>query len=451
MKNLILLLSVSMFSGFIFYPSDSRLKTKENSKKIEIVSSSPIKKNEAAKKKFENKVKQTSSNEMVTELKKENKQLLARPNAVVRDKPIFVHFWGNQGEGILNTAQQTHSAERYMLSQPQFRDLAPFYAYDHAPEQKEVDSWVMINSKKMNIGRKMVDVTINYHATDQVMDQMIEYTVMAGLQGFNFLWYPGDATLKVGREAFVRNPNKRGLKLCYQLGDFGEGAGNYPSNSVYTQSVNTIANHMQQSYYQRIDGKPVLSLLCLNQELLDQNWIKAKMLDINRIKAAAGISELYLILVSDNYEGNDWMQNNGFSAMSSYYLYGNYVNNNFNEVRNITQGWNQSNKIAGRATAPSIILGLDQRAREWHYSGGTEIISRYYSWQSCYEILPKIIDDTILWLDNNPSSRMAFVNHADENTEQGISFFPRKLANGNIDATIVNIFKNKLNPNYNPN
>jgi len=451
MKNLVLLLSVSMFSGYIFYPSNSRVASVKKLDEIKKIAPFPIKKKESANQNFQNEKNQNTSISTENELKKENKNSLARPDAVVRDKPIFVHFWGNQGEGILNTTQKTHSEERYMLSQPQFRDLAPFYAYDHTPEQKEIDTWVKINNQKMVVGKKMVEVTVNYHVTDEIMDQMIEYTVMAGLQGFNFLWYPGDATLKVGREAFVRNPNKRGLKLCYQLGDFGEGVQNYPSNSTYTESVNTIANHMQQPYYQRIDGKPVLSVLCFNHNLLDQNWINAKMLDINRIKAAAGIPELYLILVCDDYERNDWMQNNGFSAMSSYYLYGNYLNNNFEEVRTISQGWNQSNKLAGRATAPSIILGLDQRAREWHYSGGTEIISRYYTWQSCYEVLPKIIDDTINWLDNNPTSRIGFVNHADENTEQGISFFPRKLANGTIDATIVNIFKSKLNPNYNPN
>jgi hypothetical protein len=395
--------------------------------------------------------KLTDKNDPVNGKESKPQAKTSGPDAVYREKPIFVHFWGNTGEGIPNSPQGAHREERYMLSQPQYRDSAPFYAYDHEPQQIEVDDWRYVNGRGVRGGKKTVNVTLDYFLDDNVMDQMIEYTVRAGIQGFAFLFYADDAILKVAREAFVRNPNKRGLKMCYSLGgSMGSGRNLYPNASEYTNSINKIASHITQPYYQTIDGKPVLSVLAADSQLKDPNWVNENLQDISRIKREAGIEELYLIVSCYDYDSNDWVQKNGFDALTAYYHFGNYTNNHFGEVRTITNNWNVSNTQAGRNVAPLITCGLDSRAREWFYSGGLEYISRYYTWQSTYETLPGIIDDTINFLANNDGARISFINHADECTEQGLSFFPRKLANGTIDDTIIRIFQSKLNPNYNP-
>jgi hypothetical protein len=149
--------------------------------------------------------------------------------------------------------------------------------------------------------------------------------------------------------------------------------------------------------------------------------------------------KIYWILNYDFYDKGDWYKNNGFDAITSYYQYGNYENNDFKEVIEVTKKSNADHIAAGRAVAPIITCGLDSRARNWFYYGDWG--NRYYNWGTVLNGLPELIISTINFMTSNPNVKIGFVNHADEHTEQGFGFLPTKNKAGQIDDSVVRIFE----------
>jgi len=353
-------------------------------------------------------------------------------------KPLLLHVWGNGGQTFVSD-QGTQRAERYMLSQPQFRDQLPFYGYDHPAQIVQVPNYQ--NGKE--IGKKNVTVTVDYLMDVGNMEKTVDYVLKAKLSGFAFLWYADDAILREWRRSFVALPNKKGLKMTYNLGTFGSGHEQYPAESEYKRSINTIVSHLDEDFYLKVDGKPVLSFMIQNFDI-EQNTegLKRAMETIRRINEQYG-KEIYWVLNCDFYEQNNWYKNNGFEAITGYYLYGNYKDNDFKEVVNISSNWNSSHTAAGRVVAPLITCGLDSRARKWYEHGDAG--NNFYKWETVYTHLPTLIKNTVEFMNSTEKVKIAYVVHADEHTEQGLGFLPRKLKNGSIDDRVVKIFEGAIN------
>lgn len=357
------------------------------------------------------------------------------PDVPVRTKPLLLSVWGNGGEGFASE-QGNHKSEQWMLSQPEFRHLLPFFGRDMPAKVVSVDKYV----DNRREGKMNVPVTVDYLMDGAAMAAMRDYVVRAGLNGFNFLWYADDAILREWRRAFVAMGDKRGLKASYNLHNMGGGFENFGGNNEYTKSVRTIVSHLDEDWFMKVDGMPVLSYLMENGDLRGNTDAANKMrITKSRIEQAYG-KKIYWVLVCDFYEAGEWYKENGFDAISGYYLYGNYVNKDFKEVVDISKRWNEDHTAAGRVVAPLITLGLDSRARLWYYSGDGG--SNYYTEESVKRLLPELIGNTVKFMNANPAVKIGFVNHADELTEQGVtSFTPRRLKSGVIDAGIVEIFE----------
>ena len=356
---------------------------------------------------------------------------------VILTKPLLLHVWGNGGDR-LNNEQGTIREERWILSQPEFRNQLPFYGYDHAPKQVEVDRYV--NNQRS--GKKVVNVTVDYLMDDVAMAATIDYVKKAKLDGFNFLFYADDALLKEWRQAFVRASDKKGLKMAFNLGQYGSGFNEYPAESEYKRSLNTIVGLMKQEYYQKVDGKPVLSIMVSNADIeVNGQTLREIFTTKKRIEDLYG-EKIYWIQNCDFYDKGDWYRNNGFDAITSYYQYGNYENNDFKEVIEISKRSNANHTAAGRVVAPIITVGLDPRGRTWNYYGDAG--SRYYSWETVLSGLPTLIKNTTDFMSNTANVKIGFVNHADEHTEQGFGFLPTKRKDNTIDDRVVNIFEQTL-------
>jgi hypothetical protein len=356
---------------------------------------------------------------------------------VLKKKPLLVHVWGNGGQGF-ESEQGTQRSERWMLSQAQFRNQLPFYGYDHLPKPVIVDDW----ADNKIVGKKTVNVTVDYLMDEAAMAATVNYVKRAKLDGFNFLWYADDAILREWRRAFVALPDKKGLKMCYNLGSFGSGSEQYGQNNEYTRSINTIVSHLKADFYLKVDNKPVLSFMISDADMSDAAALSNHRRDIDRINKAYG-GKIYWILNSDFYEKGDWYKQNGFDAITGYYLYGNYKNNDFSEVIEISKNYNTSHTAAGRVVAPIITCGLDMRARAWYYTGG-DAGNNYYSRNSTLAGLPALIKNTVEFMNSTESVKVGFVNHADEHTEQGLGFLPTKNSKNEIDDSVVKIFESVL-------
>lgn len=349
---------------------------------------------------------------------------------------VLVHFWGNGGTTQKYSGQSGARSEAYMISSN--RQLLPFYGKEIPEEIVNVPRYVA----RKQVGFQDVKSNVEYLVTEEVIQSTISYIQRANLGGFNFLFYEDEALFSIWRKAYAASPNKRGTKMTYCLHSLGGNADEYnPSvNNPYTQSINTIIKDIKQDYYAKTRaGHPIISYKSIENFDITGNTqrvkdVKATMDLINRLYG----NKIYWILNVDFYEAGQWYKENGFDAITNYYLYGNYENRNFKEAVDISRNFNYRNKDKSISVAPIITLGLDQRVRDAYYDSEN---TRYYTYESVKEHLPQLISETYKFLAETPDSEIGFVNHGDENTEQGEgTFLPRRTANFVIDDSIVEIF-----------
>ena len=377
-------------------------------------------------------------------------------NAIVRAKEIYLSVWGNGGAISRNPAivgQGTDREEQYMMTN--WPQTWPFFIKND-PGVVEVDIWFKNENGQntTNYEKQNVNVTVSHFVDDAVNAQLNEYAVRSGVQGFNFLWYADDSPLKEHRLAFKRNA-KRGLKAFYSIENWGGGYENYGQDNAYTRTVNTIAADMTQSWYTKIDGKPVLGNVIFDSKIDEPAEITKVQTTINRIRevyrslTGNNSAELYRFMYTDiNYDRGSWYFDNDFDAYGPYYILADTSGNNFNNVVVTTN--NYMNSRTHQYLAPTIMCGFDNRPREWFYSGGTDPGNSRYTIESTYANFPTLLNNVINAADNNANWPFIMIAPIDEYSESTYCWTPRKLQNGNIDETIVGMMQQRLNPNYTP-
>lgn len=388
--------------------------------------------------------------------------------AQVRQKGFYVSVWGNGGNTLTEfDGQGTHNDECFMLSDSRFTEALPFFGTRTGVTRtvKVSDWWFNPTNNRREERFPKLDriVTVDYLITTSVMDEIIEYMVRAGVQGFNFLFYSNSSILKQWRQMFVAAQNKRGLDYYYYIEQIHDGGFNsYPDNSVYATDIETIASEMYTLAYKKKNGRPVLGYGIAQHQIVDPDFIAKMNTNISRIKERYRIisenpsAELYLVAQGIPYLENDnWFKNvGGFNSHTQYYIYGDYTNNDFQQVLDMTAEYVQGRTLKQAKFILPLTMGLDSRAREWFYSGGAsgggDPGSKFYSVPTLLEKLPNLINYA-LDQGNNEFLDWYSINMADENTEQmsgGYGFIPT-LNKYNIKNTEINkIFKNILNPNY---
>ena len=277
------------------------------------------------------------------------------------------------------------------------------------------------------------------------------------------MFYADDAYgLVEQRKEFVNASNKKGLTMFYSIEDLGGGYNPdyYPSESfAYTRSVNHIADQMGKDYWYKIDGKPVIMWRATASQIDDTtssdiegvaSYYTYMTTTLSRIKSKCtslypSITSFYVILECEGYyKGSSWMTSAGFDAISWYYSFGPEFDT-FAEVSTTTSTEMERLASAGVAVAPPITCGGDARARWWTFLNGG-IISNYYEENDVLANLPTLINTVNSFMNTHSSCKLGFVDMADENTEQGTVFYPRKRRNGTINDNIQQKFKEVLNP-----
>jgi hypothetical protein len=153
------------------------------------------------------------------------------------------------GQGINIT-----SSLRVDLTEFASANVVPFYGEQNLPTQ--TIPIIDVNSLTYNPVTDQNDfttfnknVTCKFNLTPTAMEKEIGFAKDAGIDFWAFLWYsPYDSPLGEAAHKFIQTANKQGLKMCYTSGPIGWNIG---------LNIDYMTDKMIQSYYQKIDGKPL--------------------------------------------------------------------------------------------------------------------------------------------------------------------------------------------------
>lgn len=366
-------------------------------------------------------------------------------NALKSDIPKFVWVWGffsgKIEQGNLES-NRVHYAEQSAMSDSRFREQRPFYAKD-IPSTKVKVGYKYDQSQ----GKWLFDERIantDWQMTQKECDQSIDYLIKSGLQYFNFIYYPNGNDGGIFRNFFEQSTNKRGVKAAYTIGLLGGNPKDYPNeNDDYTKNIRHFVWALNQDWYQKIDGKPIVFYYSTEEET---------KINLQRVRQLYG-KEMYEVYVESGF-GTDYrpVVNNGMDARSWYYVYNPESNGSHKISTVIDETIAGTNQIISNnfEVVPTFTIALDQRARQnYPYDGvqydrpGYEgFPNSYYNWITLPELNRYFTYGTEL-----EKSKKAFVKtygfaNFDEMSEAADTLMPKKNNDGSINSRMVNWFGN---------
>jgi len=408
-------------------------------------------------------------------------------------KPLGITVWGffagrfrEPFNGEAEHIHKTHYAEQSAMSDPLYREQRPFFSIDGTYTKDGSGNLQIVSGETTvpvgiysSVARTHIvqnrKANTDWQMGQKEMDWCIEYIVRSGLQYMKFEYYANGYDGAGMRTLFEQNPNKRGVKASYVVGQFGGDVNNYDDpNDDYRKNIEHFTWAMGQPWYQTIDGKPLIFIF---KEAYDhpsdttpqQTFKAAFALELNRIRSLyaakygdGGIYEVYMTSgVDTDYSLIDA---NSMDARSWYYTYdGESTNSHLMSSPNAAAyNTTVSLNTAGKQIVPSLNIALDGRARAMYpgdkYQVGTpddsyginynpDTVASYYYPPTMSEIAG-IVEDNIELLNLSGVKTAVFANF-DELSEAGITcLMPKLRNNGTVNSEVVNAFKGVLNPSY---
>jgi hypothetical protein len=409
------------------------------------------------------------------------------------NKPLGITVWGffagrfrEPFNGEAEHIHKTHYAEQSAMSDPLFREQRPFFSIDGTytkdgggnlqivTGEVRVPVGIYSNVARTHIVQERM-ANCDWQMGQKEMDWCIEYIVRSGLQYMKFEYYANGYDGAGMRTLFEQNPNKRGVKASYVVGQFGGDVNNYDDpNDDYRKNIEHFTWAMGQPWYQQIDGKPLIFLF---KEPYDhpsdttpqQTFKAAFALELGRIRSlyaskygGGGIYEVYMTAGLNN--DYSLIDANSMDARSWYYTFDEEANGTHLMSSPNTKAYNQTVALSaiGKEIVPSLNIALDGRARAMYpgdkYQVGTPddgyginynpaTVNGYYIPPTMGEIAG-IIASNVELLNLSGVKTAVFANF-DELSEAGITcLMPKLRNNGTVNSEVVNAFKGALNPTY---
>jgi hypothetical protein len=266
--------------------------------------------------------------------------------------------------------------------------------------------------------------------------------------------------------------HKRGVKAFYSLHNMGGSRGGYRVNGEidltndYTININHIVSMMSQSWYKKIDGKPVVVYFngSESENATDAINLREAYKTANpSVTDPYPFYEVHMVYLAD--KSNDFVNFNNMQAKTWYYQTNDNAASDHSLESSLLDSYNNfvemGNNNASRDIVPSLNVALDGRAR-WEYlqddisrdngisgtpSAGSGInwayYGKYYTYRSNSYYNEATSSDVgsivskFASLKSMFGSRMklALVSTFDENSEGGKSTGMPKL---NLDGTTIN-------------
>lgn len=312
---------------------------------------------------------------------------------------------------------------------PEYRKYAPFHSYN-VPQVNFNMNYYANNT--WNFEPRYYDM--DFQGNEQwVMDAELDYAVESGIDYFLFLFYANGSPLSYGRQLYTSTPNKKGIKMAYALHNLGGG-------SDRVLAIQTIVSAMSQTWYQKIDGKPILFVNNDNiQDLID-------------VRTAYGSNEIYVVYQLIYPEADPGIHvpiinNNGMNAIGRYSSFGNnsdhlYSNISTNDVMQVNQFLPTNVDIV-----PLVTTSFFNKAMRTHSisspmdPGAANQFNFVATNQELTNHLQEMVDLCAL----HPTRIKTMICYAwNEHYEGGKVICPSKNIDGTINTEVIEVFNSVL-------
>lgn len=408
-------------------------------------------------------------------------------DAVVRtDFDYCWTVWGGFTGRDLNRlndkpASKTHYAEMSAMSASgtdTYKGQRPFYAYDIEPQQ--IDVPVPVQGSPFHINEPRYADT-DWQMTADDMKMCNEYLIRSGFQCWNFTYYANTYQLAQMRTFWenLSSIDKRGIKAFYTIGQLGGSRGDYRVNGVidptndYTINLNHIVTMMGESWYKKIDGRPVV--VYFNPES-ETNQDLTNLREAYRAEYSVTDNypfyEIYMTSLADT--NHTFVYNNNLKARTWYYQTNGQSQDSHNIQTIIDDAYDNfvtiGNTYTVKDVCPSFTIALDNRCRN-AYPGETACIDSltngsnpywqslnrgyvdksysYYNAATQSNINDIVSKSDALYDSYTTRMKLVLISTFDECSEGGLSVgIPKKRANGTINDDIIEWFRAQLNSGY---
>jgi len=343
---------------------------------------------------------------------------------------------GNPYERGINQA----SSLRWDLTEFASLNVVPFYGQQNlTPETIEIITKVTWNP---TLGENEYEtthkkVTCKFDRSQAAFDKEIGFALDAGIDYMAFNWYsPYDTPMAEGQRKFVDSNNRETMKMCYLSGPIGW---NIPINVDY------ITDRMLESYYQQIDGKP---LLFVNDDWLNQTYAGTTILQsiMNSYASKSRGGSIYVVYMSG---GRDYptdeskYSNHRMSCASIYTTYGveGYGPRPHTQIMDDEVRLREYFiKNSGRDIIPVVTTGF-VNANKRSEIGLLDPINYYnnYTEAATTSQMDTKMTNLISFIENNPTRTKAILFYAwNENSESGNPICPT-LTSGTTSINVSSL------------
>jgi hypothetical protein len=308
---------------------------------------------------------------------------------------------------------------RRSLSDPLYQGRAPFFSQQLAPNY------------------------IRFNHSAATMSQEIAFAKNNGLDFWSFLYYGGadpttssnfNATLAEGWKLYQANPNKNDMKWCWMM--YPAGLANGATNlSRWSQMVDIIVTHMQQSNYKKVlTNRPLYQIYWDAGEITGwwQNNIAnyKTALDALRSRAqSAGLGNPYITFYGISSADEADFIATGADAACSYIsrIPAAGYDKTYAALDTSVRGtWDEQAGNFGQVI-PTCMMGWDTRPRVnypvgWANDARPYFRNRNYHAPATNEELVTHLQACVDWIDANPTAcptRTALIYAWNEHDEGG--------------------------------
>ena len=266
-------------------------------------------------------------------------------------------------------------------------------------------------------------------ASQDVMDQEIEYAVSAGLDYWAFVTYDENDSMFLGLKLFLSSERKRGMKfsLITEHGRWG-------SQENYKSRITRFAGFLkEESYLKVLNGRPLVYLGFIQDDTLTKNWggIEGFRKAVDEFRDMArqnGSGDPYIVIMEPNpVRGATLAKQLGADAISAYAAQGGESAAPYSALAAYAQRFWDRCRATGSAVVPIVMSGWDRRPRieypmpweTWQQAGVG--LDKYYEPATPWELAGHL-ERAMLWIEDNPNAapaRAALIYAWNENDEGG--------------------------------
>ena len=250
-------------------------------------------------------------------------------------------------------------------------------------------------------------------ASQAVVDQEITYANRAGIDYWAFVTYNAESALSLSLKYYLSSSDKQKIRFCSitELIRWG-------TVQDHSWAITRIIPLMKESTYLKVlDGRPLLYLGFIDDQIVAQNWgnlaaLRQGVDDFRSAVRAAGAGNPYIVIMDVNpARARSLAQQLGGDAISSYVPGGLNTAQGapYSALVSATESFWESSKVTGSQVIPIVMSGWDRRPRvenpvPWEPQQQPGVGIQYYYEAPRPSELANHLRHALTWVSSQPAS-----------------------------------------------